>query len=179
MSSGWKLYWVLVAATLILYMVLVLWSLPIISREANGLVPFDLRPAGYSFESAKEFIGALSGDGMTFYLGTQHLLDLFYPAMLAAVLAIALWRLSQSWHRMIRLILMVFPIIGMLADYLENSAVSRMLHAGAETLTSDMVAKSSYWTILKSGATTVAMVFLLGLLLLALVRKLKSRRGAA
>jgi hypothetical protein len=175
----WNWYWILVAATLILYLVLVLWSLPIISAAAGGLVPFDLRPMGYSFENAKEFIDALSSDGMAFYLGTQHTLDLFYPAMMAAVLVIALWRLSRNWHRTVRFVLVVFPIMGMLADYLENSAVTRMLHAGVETITPEMVEISSRWTILKSGATAVAMVFVLGFLLVALGRKLTGRKGAA
>lgn len=178
MSNGWKMYWVLVAVTLILYLVLVLWSLPIVSNAAGGLVPFDLRPMGYSFDNAAEFIGSLSGEGMTFYLGTQHLLDMFYPAMMAAVLGLALWHLSGNWPRMLRMILVTFPVVGMLADYLENAAVTRMLHAGVETLTPEMVAISNYWTILKSGATTVAMVCLLGFLLVALMRKLTSRGRA-
>jgi hypothetical protein len=82
------LFWTLLAVTLGVYLVIVLWSLPRIAAEAGGIVPFDMRPAGYSLDDAKGFLTALSDSGRAFYLGTQHLLDLAYPALLGVTLAV-------------------------------------------------------------------------------------------
>lgn len=177
MSTGWKFYWALVVATLVLYFVMVLWSLPFISQAAGGLVAFDLRPTGYSYEAAVDFLSALSNGGRAFYADVQHRLDMAYPVMLASVLVIGLWRLSRGWNAAIRVILITFPLVGAVADYLENNAVAAMLHASGGEVIPEMVAISSRWTIVKSGATTMGMVALLGLLLLAWARKIANRKA--
>ncbi len=41
-------FWILFAATLSVYIVMVTWSLPEVSRAASGMMPFDLRPGGYN-----------------------------------------------------------------------------------------------------------------------------------
>ena len=50
MSKGWKIYWVLVATTVMNYLTMVLWSLPMVSKMAGGGVPFDMRLGGYTFD---------------------------------------------------------------------------------------------------------------------------------
>ena len=66
----------LFAATIGLYLVMLLWSLPKIAAEAGGLTPFDMRPGGYSLAEARAFLAALSPEGTAFYLGVQHRLDM-------------------------------------------------------------------------------------------------------
>jgi hypothetical protein len=58
-----RIFWLVVAATLGVYLVMVLWSIPRISAEAGGLPVFDLRPGGYTFEEARAFLAALSPEG--------------------------------------------------------------------------------------------------------------------
>jgi hypothetical protein len=50
-------------------------------------------------------------------------------------------------------------------DYLENHAVAQMIDAGAAGLTAGLVATASKWTVLKAGASTLAMSVVLFLLL--------------
>lgn len=178
MTTGWKLYWVLVAATLAVYFTMVFWSLPIIVNASGGLMPFDLRPTGYTFGDAQEFLATISPQGSEFYLETQHRLDTAYPGLLAAVLIIGLWWQSRILPLIVRAILVALPIVGGLADYMENAAVSKMLSAGASLATPEMVATASCWTMLKSATTGLAMVALLVLLFLALLRKRKNRAAA-
>ena len=172
MTKGWKLYWLLVVATLAVYFAMVLWSLPAVSLAAGGLMPFDMRPSGYSFDEALAFVIAITPEGSSFYQNTQQLLDTTYPAMLATVLAIALWNLARRFPTWMRWLLVALPVVGSLADYLENAAVSRMLDAGASGLTADMVSAASRWTLIKSGMTGVGMLVLLGLLIGLAARKL-------
>ena len=175
MSTGWKLYWVLVALTLVIYMAMVGWSLPLISNAAGGLAPFDLRPGGYSFDDAQAFLMALPADSVVFYQETQHRLDAAFPALVGVVLIIGLWWLSHNWPTPARILLVAFPLVGAIADYLENSSVARLLIAGGEGITPDMVAQANRWTVLKSGSITVSMLALLGFLLVALAKALKNR----
>jgi len=175
MTTGWKLYWVLVAVTLAVYLAMLIWTLPAISAAAGGLAPFDLRPTGYSFEDAQAFLVALPSDSVKFYQNTQHRLDAIFPALVGAVLAIGLWQLSRAWSVKVRLLLVMFPLAGAVSDYLENSAVAKMLVAGGDLITPEMVELSSNWTVLKSVANSFSMISLLGFLLVVLSRAMKNR----
>lgn len=173
MARGWKYYWLLVATTLAVYFTMLFWSLPKISAEAGGLVPFDMRPTGYSFEEARAFLTALSDEGVQFYLGVQHSLDIVYPLLLASILVIGLWRLMRGWPRVLAVIISALPVIGSAADYMENFAVAAMLRAGASDITTQMVSTANQWTLVKSSATSIAMLALIGLLIWAGIKKIR------
>lgn len=178
MTTGWKIYWLLVLATVGIGLVMTFWTIPLIAQSAGGLAPFDVRPTGYSFEDAQQFLSALTVDGLSVYQRAQYQLDTAFPVLQGLVLVIALRWFSQTWHVLARVVLVVFPIIGAVADYLENSAVLEMLVAGAEQVTPEMVATANGWTVIKSTTITVSMVALLGFLLMALVRRLRSGKAS-
>ncbi|MDA5095520.1 hypothetical protein O2N63_15630 [Aliiroseovarius sp. KMU-50] len=143
---------------IVVYLAMVLWSLPIISGDAGGLMPFDLRPGGYSYDEAQEFLSALGPQGRTHYLGPQHWLDLFYPGLMALSLVLAyLILFARKWA-------VLFSAVAVLAavfDWAENSAVAEMLNAGVDGVSESLVGWASVLTILKSGAVTLAMLLLL------------------
>jgi hypothetical protein len=175
MRTRWKAYWGLVAATLAIYLTMVLWSLRRISLSAGGQTAFDLRPSGYDFEAAQGFLAALDPAATAFYLDVQQTLDTAYPAMLAAVLAIAIFHLYPGPRAATRFLLLVPPIAGAVFDYLENAAVARMLTV---EITPEIVAAASRWTVLKSAFTSLAMFLLATLLLLHFWRRWQTRKGA-
>lgn len=151
----------LFAATVGLYLVMVLWSLPKIAVAAGGLTPFDMRPGGYDFEAARAFLGALSDDGKRFYLGVQHRLDTLYPGLMALSLSVGLF---WAWRDLSRWISVLFSAVAFAAagfDYAENLRVAAMLGAGADGVTPDMVASASRASVGKAVLTSVAMVALL------------------
>ncbi|SEQ61940.1 hypothetical protein [Thalassovita taeanensis] len=148
-------YWVAVAATLGVYAVMVLWTLPEISAQTGELRPFDLRPTGYSSAEARAFLAALSDKGRALYLGPQHWLDLLYPALLAITLAGAVRALVTPKALQIALITSV--MLGMAADYVENTLVARMLNeTGA--VPDGLIALASCATVAKSVLTGVAIL---------------------
>lgn len=171
MSLRMVAFWVLVAATLAVYLAMILWSLPFIAAEAGGLVPFDLRPTGYSVSEARVFLEALSDAGRDHYLVTQHMLDRFYPAMLGATLVFSFWLLIR---RALIVGLAALPaILGMVFDYIENARVTTLLTGDAPT---DMQIEAAHMaTILKSGFSTVAFVLLLAAILFRLYGRWKGR----
>lgn len=159
------LFWVLVGTTLAVYGTMVVWSLPIVSAGAGGLAPFDMRPGGYDFAAAQQFLAALSPEAAAFYGNVQHKFDLAYPALAALTLFFALAALLPRTLGMLRFVLAAPTALVAIFDYLENQAVAGMLAAGPSGLTPAMVEEASRWTTLKSSATTVAMTLLLVLLL--------------
>ncbi len=172
MSARVICYWVLFAATLMVYLAMVAWTLPQIAAEAGNQQPFDLRLGGYSFDEASAFLAALTPEGRALYLGAQHNLDMFYPAMMALVLLFPLVRFTQNWPAVARFLAVIILFGGAAADYVENALVAKMLHIGAEGLTVSAVKTASFWTLTKSVCTTVAFLVLLVAMALALVSRL-------
>jgi len=176
MSKGWKIYWVVVAATVANYLIMVLWSLPLVSGMAGGGVPFDMRPGGYSLEDARMFLTAITDEGRDFYLDTQQLLDLFYPTLLAITVAIPLAHLVPRYWGWT---LAVLAITAGGLDHLENSAVAVMLRAGPDALTESMVSTASNWSLAKSISTTFVLAALLIVLCIRGIAWLKTRKAQA
>ncbi len=158
-----RAFWLIFLVMAAVYATMALWTLPTISAAAGGLAPFDMRPLGYSFEEARAFLAALTEEGRHLYLDVQHRLDLVYPLLLAATLVLGCLLLTASTP--LRALVIAAALSGMVFDYLENAAVADMLTAGHQQLTAALVAEASRWTLLKSLATTVAMLLVLGLLL--------------
>jgi hypothetical protein len=168
------IFWLVFAATVAVYSLMAAWSLPRIAADAGGLLPFDLRPLGYSLEEAKAFLAALSEEGRAFYRDVQHLLDLAYPALLAATLALATLLLAPASWGSVRWLLAALALPGMVFDYCENRAVAGMLDAGVDGLTKEMVGAASRWTLLKSVFTAVSMGIVLLLPVARFVRSWRS-----
>src|SRR5262245_31693213 len=121
------LFWVLFAATLVVYAAMLGWSLPTVSAAAGGLPPFDLRPGGYSLEEAQQFLTALSPDGAAFYLDVQHMLDMLYPPLSSLTMFFALaWLLPRGlgvWRFAFAAPALVIAVF----DHFEDAAVTAML----------------------------------------------------
>jgi len=170
-----KIFWTIVAIAVIDYAVMVFWSLPNIANQAGGLMPFDVRPTGYSFEEAKAFVSALSIKGNIFYLSMQHMLDTVFPIMQGVAVGWAIFMLApKSWGGM-RWLAIIPAVAGMVFDLLENRQVGVMLTTGAKDLTAEVVSLGSMFTIAKSVFVTIAMITMLGLL----VRRYLEKRKAA
>ena len=165
------IFWVLFAFMLGVYLTMAIWSLPGITADAGGLVPFDIRPTGYTYVEAQTFIAALSEDGRDFYLNVQHNLDSAYPALMAVVLVMAFRPLFRGGLRVAAIVL---ALAGAGFDYMENAAVAVMLRAG-DNLSEAMVATASRWTVLKSAAVTLALLMLIAGLGVAWLNKRRAK----
>ena len=147
--------WGLAGATLALYLLIVLWSLPLIMAAAGGLIPFDLRPLGYDLDAAQEFLTALSEAGRNQYLGPQHLLDGVFPPLLSITLGLTFWQLfSRRWA----MVLIVLAAVGGWLDLQENMAVADLLKLGPQGVDEEVTSIAAVFTILKSACSGVAMM---------------------
>lgn len=163
-----------------IYAVMLIWSLPKITDAAGGLVPFDMRPGGYSFEKAKAFLSALPPDIVAFYRDIQiGLLDTAYPGLLALSLFLAIALLAPKKLGYGRWTLALIAVPSAVFDYMENTAIRTMLALGPDGITSEIVADASSNSQSKAAATTFAMVVLLGLLAIWLWGWWQARRQSA
>jgi len=142
------LYIIVSVVTAGLYLTMTIWTMPEIAAEADGLMPFDLRPFGYSPEEAETFLNALSEEGRVFYAEVQHVLDTFFPAFLLIWAGWTVWLLFPgplSWG------LMALAAVGCVADYSENAAVAQLL----AKFDPNVAVQAARWTIVKSVAASV------------------------
>ncbi len=166
-------FWLVLAATFTVYLVMVLWSLPKLSEMAGGLAMFDMRPSGYSFEEAQAIMAALGEGGRSFYLNTQQVLDTLYPLLMGLALALSFARLfAGKWLG--ALVALALAASGF--DLMENRGVADMLIAGPDGLSVALVEAANRWTVLKSGAVSIAMLALVAGLLLAGWSRYKAKR---
>ena len=148
-----RAFWISFVATVGVYLLMLFWTLPLISTAAGGLPPFDLRPFGYTAQDAQTFLGALSEEGRRFYLYVQLRLDLVLPAVLGIMLIVGFQRVYQPpWNT----VFSVVALIMVSADYLENYMVATILQSGGVAIDSNVVAFASFWTQCKAAAAVVA-----------------------
>ncbi len=138
----------------VLYLIIVLWSLPMIAGEAGGILPFDLRPRGYSLDEAGAFLNALSDAGRAQYLGPQRWLDIVFPVSLACALIVTFRASFSGW---LRQVLIAAAVIGLLADLGENQLVHALLSVRGGDVDAETVSLASLATVVKSAGATVAM----------------------
>jgi hypothetical protein len=170
-----RLAWLTFGAMLAIYGVMVMITLPRIAAEAGGLLPFDLRPLGYSVDEAKAFLAALSQTGKDIYQSIQHRLDIVYPLLLTVTLFLAIVLTAPpSWPRA-RWIAAAVALPSLFFDWLENAAVRRMLEATPDTLPAELAETASRWTVLKSATGAIAMTLALLLVIGWLYRRIAGR----
>lgn len=162
--------------TQVVYLVMVLVTLPHLRQASGGMDAFDLLPGGYGFDDATRFLGALGAEGRSYYLGRQIPLDLVYPGLFALSYALLWkWLLAKATGlpKMLGAVIYL-PLFAGLADYAENAGIIAMLIQFPD-LSEMLVATASTFTIIKALSSTLFFVALLGLLLAVGVQKIRTR----
>ena len=119
-------------------------------REAEGLLPFDLRPGGYTPADVPIYIDALSAHGRRLYFWWIQPLDTIFPICLALSLTLVARRVLARWSAQV---VAVLALTGMAMDLAENAMLARMLNGGDPAL----ALWASYATTLKWGADLLAL----------------------
>lgn len=166
------LYWAFVGATLTVYAAMMFWTLPRIAADA-GSSALDLRLSGYSVQSARAFLNALSDEGRALYLNVQRRLDTAYPVLLCIIACWSILWATRGVARWVVMVLVVSSVMGMLCDLTENAHIAAMLRLPPEAVTDAQIIRASTLTQAKALLTVWP-----GLVVLPLaVRRLFFRRG--
>lgn len=173
LSNGWFIIAAFVLGAIV-YLAMILGPLAEL-EQISGLKPFDLRPGGYSHDSARDLIAALGPEGRRIYLWRQLPLDTAYPALFALAVAGAIRWFSAAlaaplivWFQAAS----YAAYLASLTDYLENALIVAMLNSGDDpSLALTRIASAA--TLTKSVLTSVALTAMILAIVLFLARRLK------
>ncbi|MCS5623297.1 MAG: hypothetical protein NZ735_05005 [Candidatus Marinimicrobia bacterium] len=160
-STG-KVVLALIIPAIIVYFIMVLYTIPQVSEYAPGINLFDLSLTGYSFEYAVKLLDTLGSEGRELYLYRQLPLDFIYPGLFAVSCSLLLSWLFQKTHETnSRLFYFCYiPVAAGLFDYLENIFIASIL-TSYPNVSEVSIFLASSMTIAKSVLTTAFFVLLI------------------
>ena len=148
MKHAKRLYWLLLAITLSIFVVMTFWYVPKLTVVTTDAVlrPFDLRAFGYTPQDAKRYLSALTPDMIAMYKDQMLALDRVFPILYSSAWIGALaWIGNGGW----RWVFSAAILAGAGFDYLENAAFTQMLMTEPGKLADSVVIDASRWTVLK------------------------------
>jgi hypothetical protein len=159
---------------MVVYFIMLLYTIPQVTRYASGINLFDLSPTGYSFGYAIELLDTLGSTGRELYLYKQLPLDFIYPGLFAVSCSLLLsWLFQKSQKANSKLFYFCYvPVVAGLFDYFENIFIVRIL-ASYPNVSEVSVSLASSMTIVKSALTTVFFVLLIIGVILNIKKKWK------
>ena len=154
-SSGKNVILFFVPAMLI-YVVMLSYTIPNVEKYAGDMKLFDLSPGGYSYEYANELLTQLGEGGREIYLYNQLPLDFLYPGLFAISCSLLLSWLLLKRHASGSKVhyFCLVPVAAGLFDYVENLFIVILITSYPD-LSSGQVALSSVATVVKSTLTTI------------------------
>ena len=152
---------ILFIMTMTVYLLMLLYTIPLVESFAPNTALFDLSPSGYSYQHAMSLLEELGDEGRQIYLSRQLPLDFIYPGLFAVSYPLLLiWLFSKSVKETSRVFYLAFiPVLGGLFDYLENIYIIRMINSFPD-LSTGLVQVASTFTLLKSIFTTIFFLLL-------------------
>ena len=170
-STG-KVVLALIIPAIIVYFIMLLYTIPQVSAYAPGINLFDLSLTGYSFEYAIKLLDTLGSDGRELYLYRQLPLDFIYPGLFAVSCSLLLsWLFLKTQQTNSKLFYFCYiPVAAGLFDYLENIFIVNIL-TSYPNVSEVSISLASAMTIVKSVLTTAFFVLLIIGVILNLKKK--------
>ncbi|WP_149276258.1 hypothetical protein [Pareuzebyella sediminis] len=164
----------LLILTSLIYLIMLGVTIPLVSTYAEELKLLDMMPMGYDFDDVNALFSALGPKGRNAYLYNQLPVDMIYPALFGMsfclLLAYLLKKLNRYNGKLFYLCLL--PLFAGFADYMENVGIIVLL-TNYPNLTSGLVPITAFFSLLKSGVTTLYFLILIGTFILLGIKTLK------
>jgi len=164
--------------TNVVYLFMLLVTIPAVMTFSNGMALFDMMPTGYSEDYTHALLNALGTGGRNYYMYTQLPVDMIYPFLfgLTYSLLLAYFLDKLKWIDKPVFYSTLIPMAAGMFDYLENAGVVIMLNQYPD-ITSTTTRLANACTIIKSALSTISFTLLLFLLVLFLIQKIQSRKA--
>ena len=155
---------VLFSLTSLVFLYMMLVSIPQVLEHAVGMQLLDLMPTGYSYEYVQTLFDTLGQKGRDAYLYHQIPIDMIYPGLYGLCYCLMFSYLLKkiSKFQSAYIYLSLLPILAGLADYLENMGIITMLQS-YPTISKSIVSVSCFFSMTKS---TISIVFFTTLFIL-------------
>lgn len=112
--------------------------------EPSGHSVFDSYLTGYSAETARAYLTALTPEQTALYLGLFRWLDTVFPIILALTLGGFIWTQASGAAKPLRVLAAVSPGVYLVFDLSENAAVAYLLWSGPEVAEAAIKQASTY-----------------------------------
>ena len=168
---------ILFMITNLVYLLMLMITIPKTMSFANNMKLLDMMPLGYDHEYVKKLLIELGSEGRDFYLFNQIPLDMIYPALFGISYCLLIAYLVQKINRTSsRLFFLCFvPLIAGTADYLENIGIIYLL-LDFPQISSHLTTITSIFSLIKSVATTFSFFGLIILLITLTINFYKKYR---
>ena len=177
--SGKRVLLLFIVTNLVYAFMLVI-TIPKTMTFSDGMKLFDMMPFGYNSEYVNTLLDTLGERGREAYLYNQIPVDMIYPFLygISYCLLIAYFLKKIDKLNSGLFYLCLLPLIGGLADYLENFGIITMLN-GYPNISSTQSMLTNAFTIVKSATTTVYFLALIIILILLGIRAIKAKTSVS
>ena len=153
--------------TNLIYIYMLMVTIPKTMEFSNGMKLLDMLPTGYDWDYVNELFTTLGDNGRKVYLKDQIPVDMIYPFLFGISYCLIFAYFLKKLKKLNTLFsyLCVLPIIAGIADYLENFGIIKMLK-NYPNLTDTTVAATNTFSVIKSTSTSVFFIALIIILLL-------------
>ena len=165
--------------TNVVYIFMLTVTIPKTMKFSNGMKLLDMMPTGYNLNYVSELFSSLGENGRLTYLTNQIPVDMIYPllfglsyCLLLGYFLKKLGKLNSSYTY-----LCLIPIIGGIADYLENFGIIKMLKNYPE-LKETTVFETNIFSVIKSISTSIFFIVLIVVLITLGIKLLKRKTSA-
>lgn len=155
----------------LVYVLMVALTIPKTAAYAGGMKLLDMMPGGYDYNYVQQLFTALGEKGRHAYLFVQLPFDMVYPTLFTISYCLLLaWLLKKLQKQNSWLMYGCYlPLIGGLADYLENIGIITLLKQFPD-ITLQAVRITSLFSVIKSTTTTLYFVFLLAMFIWVVIQ---------
>ena len=166
--------------TNVVYLFMLLVTIPKTMRSSSGMKLLDMLPTGYNLEYVNALFKALGENGREIYLTNQIPVDMIYPLLfgLTYSLLIAYFLKKLIKLRSPFIYLCLLPIIAGIADYLENIGIITMLNNYPD-MTENIVKTTNTFSVIKSTSTSIFFIALIVILIILGIKFLKRNKTSA
>ena len=148
--------------TNLVYVFMLLVTIPKVMGFSKGMALLDMMPSGYSSEYIHTLFTTLGNKGREVYLFNQIPIDMIYPVLFGISYCLLLAFVLNKLNKLNTILFYgcFFPLIAGIADYMENFNIIAML-TNYPNISSPIATMTNSFTILKSVFTTIYFVILL------------------
>jgi len=174
--NGSKVLFLFVITNLV-YVFMLLVTIPKVMSFSNGMVLLDMMPSGYSSKYILTLFSTLGKEGREVYLLNQIPIDMIYPVLFGISYCLLLAFVLNKLNKLHTILFYAcfFPIIAGIADYLENFGIIAML-TNYPNISGSIAIMTNSFTVLKSVFTTIYFVILLIAFIALGIKLIKKRK---
>tara|TARA_R100000935_G_scaffold42923_1_gene65312 strand:- start:132510 stop:133082 length:573 start_codon:yes stop_codon:yes gene_type:complete len=160
--------------TNVVYLFMLLVTIPKTMGFSNGMKLLDMLPTGYDWNYVNELFSTLGENGRKTYLTKQIPVDMIYPLLFGLTYSLLFAYFLKKLNKLKSpfTYLSLLPIIAGIADYLENFGIITMLNNYPE-LTEATVSVTNTFSVIKSITTSIFFIALFVILIILGVKSVK------